>query len=93
MAQPGAPPAGIRRRLTAAATTASTVQPGDVIVGDGDGVIVIPPGIVEEVVDAALSQEDEDAWIAQRVAEGHPVNGLFPMNAEWRARYEGGPTR
>ena len=66
----------------------TTVQPGDIIVGDADGVIVIPPGIAEEVVDAALAQEDEDAWIADRVAEGHPVDGLFPMNAEWRAKYD-----
>lgn len=66
----------------------TTVQPGDVIVGDADGVIVIPPALVEEVVDAALAQEQEDAWIAQRVAEGHPVDGLFPMNAQWRARYD-----
>jgi len=65
----------------------TTVQPGDVIVGDADGVIVIPPALVEEVVDAALAQEDEDAWIAARVAEGHAVDGLFPMNAEWRATY------
>jgi 5-oxopent-3-ene-1,2,5-tricarboxylate decarboxylase / 2-hydroxyhepta-2,4-diene-1,7-dioate isomerase len=66
----------------------TTVQPGDVVVGDTDGVIVIPPALVAEVVDAALAQEDEDAWIAARVAEGHPVDGLFPLNAEWRARYE-----
>ncbi len=66
----------------------TTVQPGDIIVGDADGVIVIPPGIAEEVVDAALAQEEEDAWIAARVAEGHAVDGLFPMNAEWRARYD-----
>ncbi|CAI9392472.1 fumarylacetoacetate hydrolase family protein [Microbacterium sp. T2.11-28] len=66
----------------------TTVQPGDVIVGDADGVIVIPPGLAEEVVDAALAREDEDAWIAARVAEGHPVDGLFPMNAAWRERYE-----
>jgi len=66
----------------------ATVQPGDVIVGDGDGVIVIPPALVEEVVDAALAQEDEDAWIAEQVEAGYPVDGLFPMNAEWRAAYE-----
>jgi 2-keto-4-pentenoate hydratase/2-oxohepta-3-ene-1,7-dioic acid hydratase in catechol pathway/regulator of RNase E activity RraA len=66
----------------------AAVQPGDVIVGDADGVIVIPRTLADDIVDAALAQEDEDAWIAQRVAEGHPVDGLFPMNAQWRARYE-----
>lgn len=67
----------------------TTVQPGDIIVGDADGVIVLPPGIAEEVADAALAQEDEDAWIAEQVAAGHPIDGLFPMNARWRAIYEG----
>ncbi|PVE79702.1 fumarylacetoacetate hydrolase family protein [Microbacterium testaceum] len=66
----------------------TTVEPGDILVGDGDGVIVIPPAIAEEVVDAALAQEAEDAWIAEQVASGHPIDGLFPMNAEWRARYQ-----
>lgn len=66
----------------------TTVQPGDIIVGDADGVIVIPPHLAQEVAEAAHAQEAEDAWIAARVAEGHPVNGLFPMNAEWRARFE-----
>ena len=66
----------------------AAVQPGDIIVGDGDGVIVIPPTLVEAVVDDALAQEIEDAWIAEQVAAGHPVDGLFPMNAEWRAKYE-----
>ncbi|WP_144877036.1 fumarylacetoacetate hydrolase family protein [Microbacterium sp. 1.5R] len=66
----------------------ATVQPGDIVVGDGDGVIVIPPSLVEEVVDAALAQEDEDSWVAEQVAAGHAIDGLFPMNAEWRARYE-----
>ncbi|QHC61178.1 fumarylacetoacetate hydrolase family protein [Rathayibacter sp. VKM Ac-2760] len=65
----------------------ATVQPGDVIVGDADGVIVVPRALVEEVVEAALAQEEEDAWIAERVSEGHAVDGLFPMNAEWKERY------
>ncbi len=90
----GAHPAVLGRRHVpwdfdvAVACGGATVQPGDIIVGDADGVIVIPPALAEEVVDAALAQEEEDAWIAARVAEGHPVDGLFPMNAEWRARYE-----
>lgn len=66
----------------------TTVQPGDIIVGDGDGVIVLPPALAEEVADAALAQEDEDAYVAEQVRAGHPVDGLFPMNAEWRARYD-----
>lgn len=65
----------------------ATVQPGDIIAGDTDGVIVIPRAVVEEVVAAALAQEEEDAWVAARVAEGHPLDGLFPMNADWRTRY------
>ena len=66
----------------------AAVQPGDVIVGDGDGVIVIPPALVEEVVAEAITQEQEDAWVAEQVAGGASVDGLFPMNAEWRKRYE-----
>ncbi|MCI1017571.1 fumarylacetoacetate hydrolase family protein [Microbacterium sp. C5A9] len=66
----------------------ATVQPGDIIVGDGDGVIVIPPALAEQVADDALAQETEDAWIAEQVAAGHPVDGLFPLTGEWRAKYE-----
>lgn len=66
----------------------AAVQPGDVIVGDSDGVVVIPPHLVEEVVAETLAQEEEDAWIALQVEAGNPVDGLFPMNAEWRAKYD-----
>jgi len=78
---------------TTIACGGTTVQPGDVIVGDTDGVIVIPPALVEEVADAALAQEREDAWVARRVAEGHPVEGLFPMDDAWRRRFEQEPDR
>ena len=72
----------------AVACGGTTVEPGDVVVGDGDGVVVIPPALVEEVVDATLAQEEEDGWIAQQVAAGHPIDGLFPMDAQWRARFD-----
>ncbi|MBE1876796.1 fumarylacetoacetate hydrolase family protein [Myceligenerans pegani] len=65
----------------------TTVQPGDIIVGDGDGVVVIPPALAEDVAEAAVAQEAQDSWIAEQVAAGHPIDGLFPMNAEWKARY------
>ncbi len=65
----------------------TSVQPGDIIVGDSDGVIVIPPDLAEVVTDAALHKEEEDGWIADQVAAGNPVEGLFPMNDEWRSKY------
>jgi len=65
----------------------AAVQPGDVIVGDGDGVIVIPPHLVAEVAAEAAEQERQDAYVAEQVAGGASVDGLFPMNAEWLARY------
>lgn len=66
----------------------AAVQPGDIVMGDDDGVIVIPPFLLEEVAREAAAQEEADAWVAEQVAQGAPVDGLFPMNAEWRARYE-----
>ena len=72
----------------AVACGGTTVEPGDVVVGDGDGVVVIPPALAAEVVDATLAQEEEDGWIAEQVTAGHSVEGLFPMNAWWRARFD-----
>jgi 5-oxopent-3-ene-1,2,5-tricarboxylate decarboxylase / 2-hydroxyhepta-2,4-diene-1,7-dioate isomerase len=72
---------------TAITCGGTAVLPGDVVVGDDDGVVVIPVHILEEVVHAAAAQEKQDAWVAARVAEGHPIDGLFPPNAGWLARY------
>ncbi|MEV5542139.1 fumarylacetoacetate hydrolase family protein [Saccharopolyspora shandongensis] len=66
----------------------ATVQPGDLIVGDDDGVLVIPPALLAEVLDAAIEQEAEEAWIAARVAEGAAVDGLYPLTGDWRKRYD-----
>lgn len=66
----------------------TAVQPGDVIVGDADGVLVIPPALIEEVVDAAIEQERQETFIAAQVAAGESVDGLYPLNAAWKLRYE-----
>ncbi|MFP3464973.1 fumarylacetoacetate hydrolase family protein [Leifsonia sp. SIMBA_070] len=71
----------------------AAVQPGDVIVGDADGLLVIPPSLVEEVVADAIEQEREEEFIAEQVAAGNPVDGLFPMNAAWRERYRAWSTQ
>nr|WP_256871344.1 fumarylacetoacetate hydrolase family protein [Paenarthrobacter nitroguajacolicus] len=65
----------------------ATVQPGDIIVADSDGILVIPPAIAEELVDDCIQQEKEETFIFQMVQEGNSVDGLYPMNKEWQARY------
>jgi 2-keto-4-pentenoate hydratase/2-oxohepta-3-ene-1,7-dioic acid hydratase in catechol pathway/regulator of RNase E activity RraA len=65
----------------------AAVQPGDVIVADDDGALVIPPDLVAEVVADAIEQEREETFIAEQLAAGASVHGLYPMNAEWRERY------
>jgi 2-keto-4-pentenoate hydratase/2-oxohepta-3-ene-1,7-dioic acid hydratase in catechol pathway/regulator of RNase E activity RraA len=65
----------------------TAVQPGDIIVGDADGVLVIPPAMIEDVVDDAIEQERQEAFIANHVGKGESVDGLYPMNDEWKARY------
>ncbi|WP_125612676.1 fumarylacetoacetate hydrolase family protein [Specibacter cremeus] len=65
----------------------ATVQPGDIIVADSDGILVIPPHLAAEIADEVVEQERMDTFVFQRVGEGHQVDGLFPMNADWKARY------
>jgi regulator of RNase E activity RraA len=64
------------------------VFPGDVIVADGDGAVVIPAALVEDVAKAAVEQESLEGWIMREVEKGVPLPGLYPPNAETKARYE-----
>jgi 5-oxopent-3-ene-1,2,5-tricarboxylate decarboxylase/2-hydroxyhepta-2,4-diene-1,7-dioate isomerase len=66
----------------------TTVQPGDIIVADSDGILVIPPHLAQELAEDAVTQEREEEFIAEMVQQGHSVDGLYPMNAHWRTRYE-----
>lgn len=64
------------------------VFPNDVIVADQDGAVVIPQALLEPVTAAAIEQERMEAWIMQEVEKGVPLPGLYPMNAETKARYD-----
>jgi 2-keto-4-pentenoate hydratase/2-oxohepta-3-ene-1,7-dioic acid hydratase in catechol pathway/regulator of RNase E activity RraA len=64
------------------------VNPGDVLVGDQDGVVIIPPELADEVATAAVAQEDEEWFILEQVRAGESLTGLYPMDAARRAEYE-----
>ena len=64
------------------------VFPEDVIVADRDGAVVIPAALVEEVARLGPEQELIELWIMKEVERGVPLPGLYPPNAETKARYE-----
>src|ERR1700685_2669252 len=54
------------------------VFPGDIIVGDCDGVVVVPTDIVNEIAQEALATTLYDEFAEEEVARGRPLAGLFP---------------
>jgi regulator of RNase E activity RraA len=54
------------------------VFPGDTIVGDCDGVVVVPADIVDEIAQEALATTLYDEFAEEEVARGRPLAGLFP---------------
>ena len=64
------------------------VFPGDYIIADQDGAIVVPSALVGNVIDAAPEQEREEHWILGEINDGAPLSGLYPMNDANRSRYE-----
>jgi 2-keto-4-pentenoate hydratase/2-oxohepta-3-ene-1,7-dioic acid hydratase in catechol pathway/regulator of RNase E activity RraA len=65
-----------------------TIQPGDILAGDGDGVVVVPRDIAYEVALDAREQERQEQFIAGMVAAGESVDGLYPIGPSWRPAYE-----
>ena len=64
------------------------VFPDDVIVVDDDGAVLIPQAFLDEMVAAAPEQERLEGWIMNEVEKGAQLPGLYPPNAENKARYE-----
>ena len=64
------------------------VFPGDIAVGDGDGVIVIPAEIADDIAAEAKNMEHFENWVIEEVKSGASIIGLYPMNNETKIRYE-----
>jgi len=64
------------------------VFPDDIIVVDQDGAVVIPAAYLDIILAEAPEQERMEAWIMTEVDRGVPLPGLYPMNADTKARYE-----
>src|SRR6185295_13329037 len=64
------------------------VYPGDVVVGDEEGVVVIPSKMAEEVAAEAAAQNEFEEWVEARVKEGRSIFGLYPPSAETKAEFE-----
>lgn len=58
------------------------VFPGDVIVGDDDGVMVIPANVADKVAEEASKMELYEEFVTEKVLEGRPVIGLYPLTSE-----------
>jgi regulator of RNase E activity RraA len=58
------------------------VWPGDVVVGDREGVIVIPAGIADEIAAEAVEMTAFEDFVTEKVQEGRSILGLYPPTEE-----------
>ncbi len=63
------------------------VFPGDVLVVDDDGAVLIPAALLDEILLLAPEQERLESWIMRQVEQGAALPGLYPPNAQNKARY------
>jgi regulator of RNase E activity RraA len=64
------------------------IFPGDMIVADDDGAVVIPANLVDFIADEGEEHELLESWLVQEVEKGEKLPGLYPPNEENKKRYE-----
>ncbi len=64
------------------------VYPGDILVGDSDGVVVLPAAIADEVARDAAAQEALEEFLLAKIDAGASLPGTYPPNAATLAEYE-----
>ncbi|MBU1358056.1 MAG: ribonuclease activity regulator RraA [Gammaproteobacteria bacterium] len=63
------------------------IYPGDIVVADDDGAVVLPEAFVDEVLSAGPGQEKLENWILEQVQKGAELPGLYPINDANLARF------
>jgi regulator of RNase E activity RraA len=63
------------------------VYPGDIVMGDADGIIIIPRHLADEVSSDALQMEEFELFVSAEIQRGQPLIGTYPPTPEVRARY------
>jgi regulator of RNase E activity RraA len=63
------------------------VFPGDILVGDEEGVVCIPRHLAEEIAEPAVEQERLEAYILAKVDNGAPLRGTYPPDDRTREEY------
>jgi regulator of RNase E activity RraA len=64
------------------------VEPGDVLVGDAEGVVVIPAHVAEDVATRTWERDQLESWLQRRVADGASIRGVYPPDKSTRAEYD-----
>jgi regulator of RNase E activity RraA len=63
------------------------VYPGDIVVGDLEGVIVIPRHLAAEIADEAFEMTAYEDFVEEKVREGRGIFGLYPADEETKAEF------
>jgi len=63
------------------------IYPGDILVGDRDGVVCIPRSLVESVAHDALGQERLEEFILTQIEQGSALRGTYPPDEDMMAAY------
>jgi regulator of RNase E activity RraA len=66
----------------------SAIFPGDMIVADDDGAVVIPADLIDFIANEGAEHELLETWLVQQVEKGEKLPGLYPPNEENKKRYE-----
>jgi len=63
------------------------VYPGDIVVGDDEGVVIIPQHLADEVANDAAEQELMEQFVLERIEGGAALPGTYPPNAATKEAY------